>query len=92
MAIARSLFGLPAIGTTAGAAGEIIRDGETGFLIRPDDAPTLAARLENLAADRALLTRLSLNALERCRQQPKWKQTAGEIRQFLVERIENCGK
>ena len=85
-------FGLPAIGTTAGAAGEIIRDGETGFLIRPDDAPTLAARLENLAADRALLTRLSLNALERYRQQPKWEQTAGEIRQFLVETIKKSGK
>lgn len=85
-------FGLPAIGTTAGAAGEIIRDGETGFLVAPEDAPALAARLENLATDRALLTRLSLNALERCRQQPKWEQTAGEIRQFLVERIENCGK
>ena len=82
-------FGLPAIGTTAGAAGEIIRDGETGFLIRPDDAQTLAARLEHLAADRALLTHLSLNALERYRQQPKWKQTAGEIRQFLVEMIKS---
>lgn len=85
-------FGLPAIGTTAGAAGEILREGETGFLIPPDDAPTLAARLENLAADRALLTRLSLNALQRCRQQPKWEQTAGEIRQFLVEMIEKRGK
>lgn len=85
-------FGLPAIGTTAGAAGEIIRDGETGFLIRPDDAPTLAARLENLAADRALLTRLSLNALERYRQQPRWEQTAGQIRQFLLEMIKQGGK
>ncbi len=82
-------FGLPAIGATAGAAGEIIRDGETGFLVAPDDAPTLAARLEHLAADRALLTRLSLNALERYRQQPKWEQTAGEIRQFLVEMIKS---
>jgi glycosyltransferase involved in cell wall biosynthesis len=85
-------FGLPAIGTTAGAAGEIIRDGETGFLIRPDDAQTLAARLEHLAADRALLTRLSLNALEHYRQQPKWEQTAGEIRQFLVEMIKKSEK
>lgn len=85
-------FGLPAIGTTAGAAGEIIRDGETGFLIRPDDAPTLAARLEHLAADRALLTRLSLHALERYRQQPQWEQTAGQIRQFLLEMIKQGGK
>ena len=30
-------FGLPAIGTTAGAAGEVIRDGVDGFLIQPGD-------------------------------------------------------
>ncbi|GAB4492364.1 MAG: glycosyltransferase family 4 protein [Anaerolineales bacterium] len=85
-------FGLPAIGTTAGAAGEIIGDGETGFLVAPEDAPRLAARLKTLATDRALLTRLALNALQRYRQQPKWEQTAGEIRQFLVEMIEQRGK
>ncbi len=81
-------FGLPAIGTTAGAAGEIIADGETGFLIPPNDAETLAARLKALAADRALLTRLSRNALEHYRQQPKWEQTAGEIRKFLAKMSE----
>lgn len=85
-------FGLPAIGTTAGAAGEIIREGETGFLVTPDTPQTLAARLEHLATDRALLTRLSLNALKRYRQQPKWEQTAGEIRKFLAEMIEKRGK
>lgn len=77
-------FGLPAIGTTAGAAGEIIAEGRTGFLVPPGDAQTLSARLEGLAFDRALLTRMSLNALARYRQQPKWEQTAGEIRQFLL--------
>ena len=52
----------------------------------------LAARLKHLAADRALLIRLSLNALQRYRQQPKWEQTAGEIRQFLLEMIKNSEK
>jgi len=76
-------FGLPAIGTTAGAAGEIIRDGETGFLVNPEDARTLAARLEALAANRELLARLSAQALQRYRHQPTWQQTAAEIRKFL---------
>jgi glycosyltransferase involved in cell wall biosynthesis len=80
-------FGLPAIGTTAGAAPEIIADGETGFLIAPGDASTLAARLEILARDRELLARLSLNALRRYRAQPKWPQTAGAIRAFLERRL-----
>lgn len=81
-------FGLPAIGTTVGGASEIIADGETGFLILPGDAETLAARLSALSADRELLTRLSLNALQRYQQQPTWQQTAGEIREFLKKMIE----
>ena len=80
--------GLPAIGTTAGAASEIIDDGETGFLIEPDDDIALSIRLQTLAADRDLLTRLSLNALARYRRQPTWEQTAGSIRDFLVEMVE----
>ena len=82
-------FGLPAIGTTAGAAGEIIADGTTGYLIAPDDAATLASRLAGLSADRGLLTRLSLAARTRYLRQPKWEQTAGQIRDFLLKQIES---
>jgi glycosyltransferase involved in cell wall biosynthesis len=80
-------FGLPAIGTTAGGASEIISDSETGFLVPPDDADALAERLSRLAKDRKLLTRMSLNALERYRQQPTWDETAGQIRDFLMSMI-----
>jgi glycosyltransferase involved in cell wall biosynthesis len=76
-------FGLPAIGTTAGAASEIITDGKNGYLIFPDDSATLANRLAVLASDRALLTHLSLNAIRRYKQQPGWEKTAGSIREFL---------
>lgn len=76
-------FGLPAIGTTAGAAGEIIEHGRTGHLIAPDDSKSLAAHLTSLAKDRSLLTRLSLNARERYLRQPAWEETARSIRQFL---------
>jgi len=76
-------FGLPAIGTSAGAASEIISDGATGFLIPPDDAKTLAERLSILANDRDLLASMSVNALKRYRQQPTWDETAGNIREFL---------
>ncbi len=77
-------FGLPAIGTTAGAASEIIADGETGYLIPPEDSATLAAHLTHLASDRDALIRMSTNALHRYRQQPKWEQTAKSIREFLL--------
>ena len=82
-------FGLPAIGSTAGAAGEIIRPGETGYLITPGDAQVLAALLQALATDRSLLAQLALSALERYKQQPPWEQTAGGIREFLVTVMEN---
>ena len=82
-------FGLPAIGTTAGAASEIISDGENGYLILPDDAVTLAERLFTLALDRDLLARISVKALERYRQQPTWEQSAGQIRDFLFSMIKN---
>jgi glycosyltransferase involved in cell wall biosynthesis len=80
-------FGLPAIGTTAGAAGEIIEDGKTGYLIEPNDSATLAAHISQLASDRNLLAELSLSARKRYTQQPAWNETAGQIRTFLQNMI-----
>ena len=80
-------FGLPAIGTTAGAAGEVIEHGETGYLIAPDDSDSLAKYLQSLAEDRGSLTRLSLNARERYLRQPAWTETAKNIRAFLTSSI-----
>lgn len=78
-------FGLPAIGTTAGAAGEIIGHGKTGYLIEPDDSGTLAQHIASLARDRNLLAQLSLNARQRYIQQPSWNETASQIRKFLLD-------
>ncbi len=80
-------FGLPAIGTSAGAAGEIIEDGKTGYLIQPNDSRSLAERLRELARNRELLTTLSLNALKRYKSQPRWEETAKSIREFLLRQM-----
>lgn len=76
-------FGLPAIGTTAGAAGEIIAHGEDGYLIHPNDSVSLANHLDELARNRDLLVRLSLNAVKRYKSQPRWEESAKNIREFL---------
>ncbi len=76
-------FGLPAIGTTAGAAGEVIRDGVDGFLIQPGDASSLASKLQLMNERRDLLLQMSLAARTRYLAQPKWEQTANQIREFL---------
>jgi glycosyltransferase involved in cell wall biosynthesis len=80
-------FGLPAIGTTAGAAGEIIEHGKTGWLIKPDDSRTLAMHISHLASDRSLLTQLSVNARRRYIRQPAWDETANKIRSFLLAMV-----
>jgi len=77
-------FGLPCIATTAGAASEIIDDGQTGFLISPENPQALAACLGRLAADRKLLRRMSLAARRRYNLHPTWEQTAAKIRDYLL--------
>jgi glycosyltransferase involved in cell wall biosynthesis len=77
-------FGLPAIGTTLGAASEVIEDGRTGFLIQPGDAQRLTEKLQLLNERRDLLLEMSLAARSRYQRQPKWHQTAGQIRDFLL--------
>ena len=80
-------FGLPAIGTSAGAANEIISDGVDGFLIPPENADELAGKLKLFNENRERLIQLSLTARDRYLRQPKWEETAGRIREFLLKRI-----
>lgn len=80
-------FGLPAIGTTTGAAGEVIEHEKTGYLIEPNDSESLAKIISNIAEDRDLLIKLSLNARNRYIAQPKWEETAKNIRDFLQKMV-----
>jgi glycosyltransferase involved in cell wall biosynthesis len=77
-------FGLPAIATTAGAAGELIADGENGFTIPPDNPKALANCLLTLAVDRDRLAQMSLAALVRYACHPTWADSTAAIRQFLL--------
>jgi glycosyltransferase involved in cell wall biosynthesis len=76
-------FGLPAIATTAGAAGEIIAQGENGYLVPPGDATALADRIRVLTQDREKLSAMSLAARQRFECQPGWQASGEKIREFL---------
>jgi glycosyltransferase involved in cell wall biosynthesis len=76
-------FGLPAIGTSLGAAGEIITEGVDGFIIKGGAVDSLAGILRRLNDQREVLVRMSIAARERYRRQPRWIETAGQIREFL---------
>ncbi len=81
-------FGLPAIGTTAGAAHEIIKHGTNGFLIEPEDAPALARTLRTLAKNRDWLWGLSSNARKHYDAHPEWAHSMESIRQFIVQQVD----
>jgi glycosyltransferase involved in cell wall biosynthesis len=58
-------LGLPVVGAEVGGIPAVIADGETGWLVPPDDAVALAAALVELARDEALRTKLGTAAIAR---------------------------
>ena len=81
-------FGLPAIGTTSGAAGEIITHCRDGFLISPGDAVALASYLTELARNPQRRLELRLAARNRYQSLPTWKGSMDTIRTFLIELVD----
>ena len=77
-------FGLPALASAAGAAGEIITPGRDGCLVPPEDPAAVAAALKPLLADRDRLRAMSLAARRRFDTHPTWDQSMARIRKFLA--------
>jgi glycosyltransferase involved in cell wall biosynthesis len=77
-------FGLPAIGTRAGAVPEIISSGQNGLLIEPGDSASLAACLKLLDSDRNVLARMAGSALKYYKSRPTWDKTGDVVRGFLI--------
>jgi glycosyltransferase involved in cell wall biosynthesis len=76
-------FGLPAVGSSIGAARETIRHGENGFLVAPEDRAALVKIVEDLHGNRNRLDAMSRRALETFRTQPGWQDTMEKIHIFL---------
>jgi glycosyltransferase involved in cell wall biosynthesis len=76
-------FGLPGIASSLGAAREVIRSGENGFLVDPGDSRVLADRIASLITDRRLLKEMSLNALRTHAAHPTWKESMALVHSFL---------
>jgi glycosyltransferase involved in cell wall biosynthesis len=81
-------FGLPAIGSLSGAAGEIIEHGANGFLLPPDDLAGLRPLLLNLHRDREHLRLLAFAARETYAKRPNWQDAIRAIDGFLQEMVE----
>ncbi|MBI3666345.1 MAG: glycosyltransferase family 4 protein [Acidobacteria bacterium] len=78
-------MGLPVVSTAAGGVPDLLTDGETGLLVRPDDEEAVALAVETLVNDAELAARLSASgrrlaeasSWERVR--PQWEQLFAEV-------------
>jgi glycosyltransferase involved in cell wall biosynthesis len=78
-------FGLPAVASAAGGAGEVVTDGETGVLVDPDDAAAVGRALTAFAGDRDRLARMGNRARRRYERHPGWAETADRVRELLAD-------
>ncbi|PSP81077.1 glycosyltransferase family 1 protein [Halobacteriales archaeon QS_1_68_20] len=76
-------FGLPALATTAGGADELVRDGENGFLVPPEEPLAIARTIAPLVDDRDRLAELGVTARETYEAHQTWDETVEQVRTFL---------
>lgn len=65
--IEAGLCGLPAIASSVGSIGDVVRDGVTGALVPPGELPPLVHALSRLREDAELRSMLGSAAIEHCR-------------------------
>ena len=68
--------GTPVVATRVGGLPEVIRDGDTGFLVEPGDIDALRARLELLLGDERLARELGENARQHVLERFTWEKCA----------------
>jgi glycosyltransferase involved in cell wall biosynthesis len=68
--------GTPVVASRTGGLPEVIRDGETGFLVTPGDVPELHDRLDRLLRDAALARRMGRAARQLVLDRFTWQATA----------------
>lgn len=77
-------YGLPAVGSRAGGASEVIADGTTGRLVEPGNTKAVRAAIAPLAGDRDRLVEYSLAARRAFETHHGWDETAGAVGAFLT--------
>ena len=80
--------GIPVIASRVGGVPDLVRDGETGFLIEPGDVAALAARIRQVMGDTALWTRLSSTSREEIRRY-EWPSVIARLEEQLCLTVEH---
>jgi glycosyltransferase involved in cell wall biosynthesis len=71
--------GCPVIATDAGALAEMVREGETGFIVQPGDAGAVADRMRRLLRDPTLRGRLGAGAFSFYDRALRWERIANDL-------------
>ena len=77
-------MGVPVVGTNVGGIGEVIRDGETGYLVEPGDAKALADALLRIFDEPEKTNEMTVNARETVRREFALDETASTLMRFLA--------
>jgi glycosyltransferase involved in cell wall biosynthesis len=83
--------GLPAVSTQVGAIEEIIRDGETGFLVPVGDGQALLEALQRLVCDSEMRIRLGAHAAELVRRDHDAETNAARLLDLLKQVADENG-
>lgn len=74
--------GTPVIGSNVGGIKYSVADGQTGWLVPPHDADALAAKLNEVIEDSALLYQNGNNAIQRVNEHFTWAKIAKQVDQL----------
>ncbi len=77
-------FGCPVVAGAYGGVGSVVRDGETGLLMRPGDVPAFAAGLSALLEDPERITRLGSAAHHFVREERNLDHAAARLHAALA--------
>ena len=78
--------GTPVLGSNVGGIKFSVRDGETGYLVPPNDPAALAERLAHLYQHPKLLSLFSRQAVQRANDLFTWQKVSGQVA-GLYERV-----
>ena len=79
IAIEAMQAGAPLVASDIAGLPEELRDGETGWLVPPEDPAALAAAIDRLLDDPMLARRLGTAAADAARDMPSWHDVAADV-------------
>jgi len=86
------IAGKPVISFDVDGAREVVKNDETGFLIRPKDTAALASAIEQLAADAELRKRLGERGRAENTQRFRHEEMTRQLRELYQELLDESGR